>query len=229
MKGTFVNVAAVLLGGGLGLLVGSRLPERLRDIITDGLGLATMLIGLRLALKADNMLIVIGSLVAGGLLGEWWNLERRLEDAGAWLKARTGPRAPEGERRFVAGFVTASLVYCVGPMTIVGSIQAGIDGKVEVLYAKSMLDGAASVAFASSLGVGVLFSALTVLIVQGGLTLLGSQLTFLLDPRILNEVTGTGGALILGIGLLLLEIRRLRIANFLPALPIAAALAALAR
>ena len=129
----------------------------------------------------------------------------------------------------MAGFVTASLVYCVGPMTIVGSIQAGIDGNVDVLYAKSVLDGAASVAFASSLGVGVLFSSLTVLIVQGGLTLLGSQLTFLLDERILNEVTGTGGALILGIGLLLLEIRRLRIANFLPALPIAAALAALVK
>ncbi len=225
MKGTFVNVAAVLVGGGLGLLVGRRLPERLRGIITDGLGLATILIGVRLALKADNMLIVIGSLVAGGLLGEWWNLEQRLEEAGAWLKARTGSR----EGRFVTGFVTASLVYCVGPMTIVGSIQAGIDGNVEVLYAKSMLDGAASVAFASSLGVGVLFSSLTVLIVQGGLTLLGSQLTFLLDQRILNEVTGTGGALILGIGLLLLEIRRLRIANFLPALPIAAALAALAK
>ncbi|MBI4590382.1 MAG: DUF554 domain-containing protein [Candidatus Rokubacteria bacterium] len=225
MKGTLVNVAAVLVGGGFGLLVGRRLPERLRGIITDGLGLATLLIGVRLALKADNMLIVIGSLVAGGLLGEWWNLEQRLEDAGAWLKARTGST----EGRFVTGFVTASLVYCVGPMTIVGSIQAGINGNAEVLYAKSMLDGAASIAFASSLGVGVLFSSVTVLIVQGGLTLLGGQLTFLLDERILNEVTGTGGALILGIGLLLLEIRRLRIANFLPALPVAAALAALSR
>lgn len=225
MKGTLVNVAAVLAGGGLGLLVGSRLPERLRAIITDGLGLATILIGVRLALKADSMLIVIGSLVIGGLLGEWWNLEKRLEDMGEWLKARTGST----EGRFVAGFVTASLVYCVGPMTIVGSIQEGINGNAEVLYAKSMLDGAASVAFASSLGVGVLFSALTVLVLQGGLTLLGSRLTFLLDERILNEVTGTGGALILGIGLLLLEVRRLRVANFLPALPIAAALAALAR
>jgi len=165
VKGTFVNVAAVLVGGGLGLLVGSRLPDRLRGIITDGLGLATILIGVRLALQADNMLIVIGSLVAGGLLGEWWNLERRLEDAGAWLKVRTGSE----EGRFVTGFVTASLVYCVGPMTIVGSIQAGIDGNTEVLYAKSMLDGAASIAFASSLGVGVLFSSLTVLIVQGAL------------------------------------------------------------
>ena len=225
IKGTLVNVAAVLAGGGLGLAVGSRLPERLRGIITDGLGLATIVIGIRLALKTDNMLIVVASLVTGGLLGEWWNLEGQLERAGAWLRARTG--SPEG--RFVAGFVTASLVYCVGPMTIVGSIQEGIDGNADVLYAKSMLDGAASVAFASSLGLGVLFSSLTVLVVQGGLTLLGSRLTFLLDQHILNEVTGTGGALILGIGLLLLEVRRLRIANFLPALPIAAALGALAR
>ncbi len=225
MKGTLVNVAAVLTGGALGLLLGSRLPQRLREIITDGLGLATILIGLRLALRADNMLIVIGSLAVGGLLGEWWNLEKRLEDAGAWLKARTGST----EGRFVTGFVTASLVYCVGPMTIVGSIQEGINGNADVLYAKSMLDGVASVAFASSLGVGVLFSSLTVLVVQGGLTLLGNQLTFLLNERILNEVTGTGGALILGIGFLLLEVRRLRVANFLPALPIAAALAALLR
>lgn len=225
MKGTFANIAAVLAGGGLGLLVGSRLPDRYRSIITAGLGLATLLVGLRLALKADSMLIVIGSLVGGGLLGEWWDLEGRLEAAGAWLRARVGST----EGRFVTGFVTASLVYCVGPMTIVGSIQEGIDGNAEVLYAKSMLDGAASVAFAGSLGVGVLFSALTILVVQGGLTLLGTRLAFLLDERILNEVTGTGGALILGIGLLLLEVRRLRIANFLPALPIAAALAALAR
>lgn len=225
MKGTFVNVAAVLVGSGLGLLVGRRLPDRLRGIITDGLGLATILIGVRLALKADNMLILIGSLVVGGLLGEWWNLQGKLDDAGAWLKARTGST----EGRFVAGFVTASLVYCVGPMTIVGAIQEGIDGNADILYAKSMLDGTASIAFASSLGVGVLFSSITVLVVQGALTLLGSHLAFLLDERILNEVTGTGGALILGIGLLLLEIRRLRIANFLPALPIAAALAAFAR
>ncbi len=225
MKGTVVNVIAVLAGGGLGLLIGTRLPERMRGIITDGLGLATLVIGMRLAWKTENVLIVIGSLVIGGLLGEWWDLEGKIERAGSWLKSRAG----SSERSFVTGFVTASLVYCVGPMTIVGSIQEGLNGNAEILYAKSMLDGAASVAFASSLGVGVLFSALTVLVVQGGLTLLGSRLAFLLHERILNEVSGTGGVLILGIGLLLLDVRRLRIANLLPALPLAALLAALLR
>jgi hypothetical protein len=225
VKGTFVNVAAVLAGGGLGLLIGGRLSERMRGIITDGLGLATLVIGMRLAWKTENVLIVIGSLVAGGIIGEWLDIEGRLEALGNWLKARVR----SGEKRFVPGFLTASLVYCVGPMTIVGSIQEGLNGNAEILYAKSMLDGAASVAFASSLGMGVLFSALTVLVVQGGLTLLGSRLAFLLHERILAEVTGTGGVLILGIGLLLLDVRKLRIANLLPALPLAALLAALFR
>ncbi|MBI4608540.1 MAG: DUF554 domain-containing protein [Candidatus Rokubacteria bacterium] len=225
MKGTLVNVAAVLAGGGLGLLVGARLSPRLRGVITDALGLATILIGVRLGLKTENPLIVIGSLVVGGLLGEWWDLEGKLERAGAWLKSRVG----SSEGSFVAGFVTASLVYCVGPMTIVGSIQEGLNGDAAVLYAKSMLDGAASIAFASSLGVGVLFSALTVLVVQGALTLLGAQLAFMLDERVLNEITGTGGALILGIGLLLLDVRRVPVANFLPALVAAVVLAVLFR
>ena len=121
LKGTLVNVAAVLAGGGLGLLVKGRLPPRLRGIITDGLGLATVMIGVRLGLKTEHPLIVIGSLVVGGLLGEWWDLEEKLERAGAWMKSRAG----SAEVSFVTGFVTASLVYCVGPMTIVGSIQEG--------------------------------------------------------------------------------------------------------
>jgi len=225
MKGTLVNVVAVLAGSGLGLAIGGRLPERWKGIITDALGLATLVIGVKLALQAQNLLIVIGSLVAGGLLGEWGDLEGRLERFGEWLKSRTG--AQEGT--FAAGFVTASLVYCVGPMTVVGAIQEGIDGTADILYAKSMLDGAASVAFASTLGLGVAFAALTVLVVQGGLTLLGGRLAFLLDEKVLNELTGTGGVLILGIGLLLLDVRRLRVANFLPALPLAVLLAAVFR
>jgi len=130
------------------------------------------------------------------------------------LKART--RSSSGT--FVTGYVTASLVFCVGPMTIVGSIQEGMSGNPDIIYTKSMLDGAASVAFASSLGVGVSFAAITVLILQGALTLLGRQLAFLLRPEILNELTATGGLLILAIGLMLLEVKRIRVANLLPAL-----------
>lgn len=222
MRGTIVNVAAVLVGTGIGLAVGNRLPERLQRIITTGLGLSTLLIGVQMALKVQNMLVVIASMVVGGVIGELLGIEVALERAGEWLKAR----ARSGSGTFVTGYVTASLVFCVGPMTVVGSIQEGISGNPEIIYTKSMLDGAASVAFASSLGIGVGFAAITVLVLQGALTLLGGQLTFLLRPEILNELTATGGLLILAIGLLLLDIKRLPVANLLPALVMAVLLTA---
>ena len=221
MKGTLVNVAAVLAGSTVGMAVGARLPERIKTMITSALGLSTLLIGMRMAFKSNNVLIVIASMVGGGIVGELLDLERRIEAFGEFLKAKVGSR----QGSFVTGFLTASLVYCVGPMTIVGSIQEGLSGNADVLYAKAMLDGAASVAFASSLGLGVAFSAVTVFLLQGALTLLGSQLAFLLEERILNELTGTGGVMILGIGLLLLDVKRLRVANYLPALVIAVLLA----
>ncbi len=222
MRGTIVNVVAVLVGSGIGLAVGNRLSERFQRIITTGLGLSVLLIGVQMALKVQNMLVVIASMVLGGLIGEFLGIEAGLERAGEWLKAR----ARTGSGTFVTGYVTASLVFCVGPMTIVGSIQEGMSGNAEIIYMKSMLDGAASIAFASSLGVGVSFAAITVLVLQGALTLLGKQLAFLLRPEILNELTATGGLLILAIGLLLLEVKRLRVANLLPALVVAVLLTA---
>jgi len=222
VRGTIVNVIAVLVGSGIGLAVGDRLPERLQRIITTGLGLSVLLIGGQMALKVENMLVVIASMVLGGVIGELLGIEAGLERAGEWLKTRTR----SGSGTFVTGYVTASLVFCVGPMTIVGSIQEGMSGNPDIIYTKSMLDGAASVAFASSLGVGVSFAAITVLILQGALTLLGRQLAFLLRPEILNELTATGGLLILAIGLLLLDVKRLRVANLLPALAVAVLLTA---
>jgi len=222
MRGTIVNVMAVLVGSGIGLMAGSRLPDRLQRIITTGLGLATLLIGVQMALKVQNMLVVIASMVIGGVVGELLGIEAALERAGEWLKTRA--RSDSGT--FVTGYVTASLVFCVGPMTILGSIQEGLSGNAEIIYTKSMLDGATSIAFASSLGAGVGFAAVTVLVFQGALTLLGGQLTFLLRPEILNELTATGGLLILGIGLLLLDVKRLPIANLLPALVVAVLLTA---
>jgi uncharacterized membrane protein YqgA involved in biofilm formation len=223
VRGTIVNVVAVLIGSGIGLAVGDRLPERLQRIITTGLGLSTLLIGVQMALKVENMLVVIASMVLGGAIGELLGIEAGLERAGEWLKTRTH----SGSGTFVTGYVTASLVFCVGPMTIVGSIQEGISGNPDIIYTKSMLDGAASIAFASSLGVGVSCAAITVLILQGALTLLGSHLAFLLRPEVLNELTATGGLLILAIGLLLLDVKRLRVANLLPALAVAVLLTAL--
>jgi hypothetical protein len=210
------------VGSGIGLAVGNRLPERLQRIITTGLGLSVLLIGVQMALKVQNMLVVIASMVLGGLIGEFLGIEAGLERAGEWLKAR----ARTGSGTFVTGYVTASLVFCVGPMTIVGSIQEGMSGNAEIIYMKSMLDGAASIAFASSLGVGVSFAAITVLVLQGALTLLGKQLAFLLRPEILSELTATGGLLILAIGFLLLEVKRLRVANLLPALVVTVLLTA---
>jgi uncharacterized membrane protein YqgA involved in biofilm formation len=214
VRGTLVNTAAVIVGTGLGLAVGGRLSDRMQRIITTGLGLATLLIGTQMALKSQNLLVVIASLVLGGLLGEWLDLESRLERMGERLRRAAG----SGSGTFVAGFVTASLVFCVGPMTIVGSIQEGLGAGPELLYTKALLDGAASVAFASGLGVGVGFAAVTVLVLQGGLTLFGGQLAILLRPDVLAEMTATGGLLIVAIGFLLLEIKRLPVANLLPAL-----------
>ncbi len=217
-----MNVVAVLVGSGIGLAIGNRLSERLQRIITTGLGLSTLLIGVQMALKVQNVLVVIASMVIGGVMGELLGIESGLERAGEWLKARARSRSGT----FVAGYVTASLVFCVGPMTLLGSIQEGLTGNPDIIYTKSMLDGAASVAFASSLGIGVSFAAVTVLVFQGALTLLGAQLAFLLRPEILNELTATGGLLILAIGLLLLDVKRIRVANLLPALVVVVLLTA---
>jgi hypothetical protein len=214
VRGTIVNAVAILIGSGIGLAVGSRLPERCQRIITMGLGLSTLLIGMQMALKAQNILVVIASMVIGGVAGEWLDIEGGLERIGERLRSW----AHAGSGTFVTGYVTASLVFCVGPMTIVGSIQEGIGGNADLLYTKSLLDGAASVAFASSLGIGVSFAIVTVVVFQGALTLLGAKLAFLLRPEVLSELTATGGLLILAIGFLLLDIKRLRVANLLPAL-----------
>ncbi len=217
MRGTLVNAVAVLAGSGIGLLAGARLPDRLQRIITSGLGLATLLIGLQMAFKVENLLVLIGSLVVGGLCGELINIEGGLERMGVRLQELARSRSST----FVVGFVTASLVFCVGPMTVVGAIQEGTGGSPTLLYTKSLLDGAAAVAFASSLGVGVSCAAVTVLVYQGFLTLLGRELAFLLRPDVLNELTATGGLLIVAIGLRLLDIKQLPVANLLPALVVA--------
>ena len=221
MKGTLVNTAAVILGSLIGLAVGSRLPEKVKQMVMNGLGLCTLLIGFKMAFKGEQILLIIGSLVLGGIIGELLDIEGWLERLGEKIKKRV--KSESGN--FVVGFVTASLVFCVGPMTVVGSIEDGIRGDASILYAKSVLDGFASIAFASGLGIGVLFSAVTVLVYQGLLTLLGQKLSFLLNQHVLNELTATGGLMIVGIGLLLLDIKKVRVGNFLPALVIVVILA----
>lgn len=221
MTGTLVNTAAVVAGSLAGAVIGKRLPDRIKTIVMQALGLSVVLIGLEMALSGTRPLLVIGSILAGAVTGELMNIEGAVEALGEWLKRRFR----SDSSTFVQGFVTASILYCTGAMVIVGSIRDGTVSDPSILYIKSLLDGVASVAFASSLGLGVAFSALSVLVVQGSITLLASQLTFLQEPAVIEAVTAAGGLLILGIGINILEIKRIRVGNLVPALAYAVAAA----
>jgi uncharacterized membrane protein YqgA involved in biofilm formation len=223
MTGTFINVVAILLGGGLGLLFGARIPEHLKQTVVAGMGLFTAAMGLQMFFKTTNPLIVLGSLVIGALLGEWMRIEDGIRSLGGFLERRfsRGPEAGTGSK-FVRGFLTASLLFCVGPMAILGSISDGLRGDYNLLAVKSVLDGFASIAFASTLGVGVLFSSVIVLLYQGGISLMGGFLSAILSDSMIAEMTATGGVILFGLALSnLLEIKPIRVGNFLPALAIA--------
>ena len=213
MIGTLVNTGAVVIGGAIGLAAGTRLPERIKTILMQALGLSVLAVGLRMALEAQHALLAIACLLLGGITGELLRIEQRLDGLAETLRQLLR----SDSSRFVEGFVTATLLYLTGAMTIVGSIRDGTVGDAGILLLKALLDGVASVALASSLGVGVLCSALPVLVVQGGITLLAGQLAFLSQPAVLDAVNATGGLLILGIGINLLDIGRIRVGNLLPA------------
>jgi uncharacterized membrane protein YqgA involved in biofilm formation len=237
VTGTIINVVAILVGSALGILLGGRLPEKLKQTVVAGLGLFTLALGVQMFLKTQNSLVVLGSLVIGALLGEWWRVEDRLTGLGAWLEKRfnrSGEQEVENlqksQERFIRGFLTASLVFAVGPIAILGSIQDGLTGDYKLLAVKSMLDGFASLAFASSLGIGVAFSALPILIYQGAISLLAVQVQMITTEAMMTEMTATGGVILIGIAISgLLELRKIRTGNYLPALlvaPIAVALLA---
>jgi uncharacterized membrane protein YqgA involved in biofilm formation len=238
--GTLLNVATILVGTGLGVLLGHRLPQRTRDVVTDALGLVTMLIAAFSAMAvrdaplvrevgdAAPILIVLASLVLGGVAGSLLRLEIRLEDIGQALQRRLSRgSASEERRRFVEGFVSASLVFCVGPLTILGSISDGLGRGNEQLVLKATLDGFAAIAFAASFGWGVAAAGLAVLVVQGGLTIIGALLGEFLSEAQISALTATGGLLLFGVGLRLLRIKQLPVGDLLPAL-IAAPLITLA-
>lgn len=214
MLGTLVNTGAVVIGSAIGMTVGTRLPGHIKTILMQALGLAVVAIGLRMALNAQHTLLAIGCLLLGGISGELLCIEQRLENLAETLQQKLHSNSG----CFVEGFVTATLLYLTGAMTIVGSIQDGTLGDPSVLLVKSLLDGVASIALASSLGFGVMCSALPVLVVQGGITLLAAQLAFLSQPAVLGAINAAGGLLILGIGINLLEIGRIHVGNLLPAL-----------
>jgi uncharacterized membrane protein YqgA involved in biofilm formation len=223
MMGTVLNIVAVLIGGSLGAFVGGRLPSRVQETVIWTLGLVTIALGVKLTLQSQNVLITLGSAVVGGLLGEWWNLDGLLRRLGVWLEARFARSGSnEAAARFIKGFVSASLIFCVGPLAILGSIQDGLTGNFQLLAVKSLLDGFAALAFSASLGVGVLFSTIVILIYQGGISLLAAQAQSLLTTPMINELTAVGGLMIMAIGFgSLLELRPIRVANYLPALVLA--------
>lgn len=243
--GTVVNVATVLVGSAIGLVLGHRLPQRTRDTVTDSLGLTTLLIGGLSALqvtapelaeavgRSAPVLIVLGSLLLGGIAGSLLDVEARLEGFGAWLRRLGGRRQDvttedAGARlRFIEGFVTASLVFCVGPLTILGSLSDGLGLGSEQLILKATLDGFASIAFAASLGAGVMASVVAIVVVQGLLTLLGYLVGDLLPAPELAALSATGGLLLLGVGLRLLRLKLVPVGNLLPALAVAPLLVAL--
>ncbi len=229
MTGTLINMGAVLVGGLIGLLVGVRFSDRVRDTVISVLGLFTLAVGILTFLdgvnvEGERILIPLVSLLIGGMLGEWWRIEARLQDLGAMLEKRFagGDGEATQDSQFIRGFLTASLLFCVGPMTILGSIQDGLTGDYELLAIKSVLDGFAAMALASTFGVGVLFSVLIVLVVQGGLSLLASQLQIFFTEIMIAELSVVGGILLLAIAIgSLLELRPIRTGNLLPALLVA--------
>lgn len=220
MIGTIINVAAILIGGTLGLLFGSRIPEKLKTTVIAGMGLFTMAMGLQMFFKSENQLIVLGALILGALTGELLGLEDRLERLGQTLEKRFSKDTESGtSSNFIRGFMVTSLLFCIGPMAILGSIQDGLTGDYNLLAVKSTLDGFGAVAFASTLGIGVMFSSIMVLVYQGGISLLASQLSTIVTDPMMNEMTATGGVILCGLAISnLLEIKKIRVGNFLPAL-----------
>ena len=218
MTGTTINVGAILAGSFIGVSIGSRLPAKMRDTVLHGLGLLTMLVGFQMAMTTKNVLVVMGAMLVGGITGELLRINDGLDRLGAFLQSVL---AGGESRTFGEGFITASLIFCVGPMAILGSIQDGLSGDYRLLVIKSTLDGFAAVAFAASLGWGVALSAVSILIYQGAITLFATVISNMLTDPMVVEMTATGGLIIVGIGIKLLNLRDIRLANFLPALAIA--------
>ena len=235
-SGTWINVATVLVGSGLGLLLRHRLPTVMQKIITQAVGLLTLVLGFAMvdslfeveAGPIDGVILGLLALTTGGLLGEWWQLEKKLIALGDTLKAQF-----KGGGRFTEGFVAASLLFCIGPMTVLGSLNNGLTGDNTLLTLKSTMDGLAAIALTGTYGLGVSFSTLTVLVIQGSLSLLaGSLSTVIIDPATDPHIlltTGIGGMMIIGLGLGLLKAADIRVASFLPALVLGPLVVAIAQ
>lgn len=214
MFGTWVNTAAIIAGSLVGIILKGGIPKAYTVTIMQGISLAILLIGMKMALKSDDILLIIFSLAIGSVIGEFLKIEDYLEKLGKWLESKLSGKG-DG---FSKGFVTASLLFCVGSMAIVGSLESGLTGNHQTLFAKSVLDGVSAMVFASSLGIGVMFSAVSVLIYQGIITLSAGLIKPLLMPEVIAQMSAVGGLLIVAIAFNILEIRKIRVGNMLPAI-----------
>ncbi|MDI3533957.1 MAG: uncharacterized protein PWQ82_322 [Thermosediminibacterales bacterium] len=217
MLGTIVNVLSIIAGSFVGIILKKGIPDRAKTTLMQVMGIVVLMIGTSMALKTKNVLVVLISLVLGGITGEALNIEKKLNQTAELFEQKIGEKSGD----FAKAFVSASLVYCVGAMAILGSLESGLSGNHTTLYVKSVLDGITSIMFSSSMGIGVMFSAIPVFVYQGTITLGASIVKTFLNDDVIREMTATGGILILGIGLNILEIKNIRVANLLPAVFIA--------
>lgn len=215
LLGSLVNSAAIILGGSIGLALKKGLSDRLSKAVMNALALCVLYIGVSGMLKGENVLITILSMVAGTLVGEWIDLDEKINQLGDMIENKVS--SPDEKVSVSKGFVTASLLFCVGAMAIVGALQSGLTGNHDTLFAKSLIDGIASIVMASSLGFGVLLSAGLILIYEGGITLFANVLAPLLTDSVINEMTCVGSLLIVGLGLNMLKLTELKIMNYAPA------------
>ena len=213
MLGTLVNVAAIISGSLVGLIFRGRISEKYNQPMIQAVSLGVILIGLKNAFKCDDFILIIISLALGTLVGELCEIEHRLENSGAWLEKKFSKKGG----RFADGFVTTSLLYCVGAMAIVGSLESGLTGNHHTLYAKSTLDGMGSIIFSSTMGIGVLFSSVSVLLYQGAITLAAEYVKPFLVPEVISQMSSVGGLLIVALGLNMLGEHKIKVGNMLPA------------
>ncbi|MCK4514891.1 MAG: DUF554 domain-containing protein [Spirochaetaceae bacterium] len=216
MIATLINAAAVVIGSLIGMLLNRRIGERVKEVVYAGVGVISLVIGFSMALEMQRVLYLALSIVVGGVLGTWWGIENGILRLGEFLRERFQKRGSQGE--FAYGFLSASVLFCVGAMAIVGSFQAGVDGDYELLLTKSIMDGTMAILLTAAMGIGVAFSALLILIYQGGLTLLAVWLRPFVSELMLSEISAVGGALIVMIGISLLGLKRIKTADFVPAL-----------
>jgi uncharacterized membrane protein YqgA involved in biofilm formation len=214
MLGTYVNVVAVIIGSIIGVLLHQRFPESIRKIGFQAIGLCVLFLGIIMALKTENFLILIFSMLIGAIIGELMHLDRRIDQFGEFLKARIGSTNDQ----FSEGLVTAFLIFCIGAMTIIGSIEDGLNNDPSILFAKSLMDGCASIALASTFGIGVLFSAIPLFIFQGGITLLAASSKAFFTEVLITELSAVGGVILMGLSIQLLDLKEIKVVNLLPAL-----------